>query len=93
MGFCYNKSECHWWRARAGGRGLDYYKTIVESVPCALSDSAVMYQLLSGNIKLVRQFLRPFGPQSMVNADEYSETFLIHDYKSNEILASPTFAL
>ena len=81
------------WRARAGGRGLDYYKTIVESVPCALSDSAVMYQLLSGNIKLVRQFLRPFGPQSMVNADEYSETFLIHDYKSNEILASPTFAL
>lgn len=76
------------WRARAGGRGLDHYKTVVESIPCALSDSAVMYQLLSGNIKLVRQFLRPVGPQSMVNSDEYSETFFIHDYKTNEILAS-----
>lgn len=76
------------WRARAGGRGLDHYKSSIESVPCELSDSAVMYQLLSGNIQLVRNFLRPFGPQSMVSSDEFSETFLIHDHKSNEILAS-----
>lgn len=76
------------WRARAGGRGLDHYKSVVESIPCTLSDSAVMYQLLSGNIQLVRHFLRPFGPQTMVNNDEYSESFLIHDHQSNEILAS-----
>ncbi|MCD6321848.1 MAG: hypothetical protein J7L77_02365, partial [Clostridiales bacterium] len=46
------------------------------------------YQLLSGDIKLIRHFLRPFGPQTIVRSDELSETFLIHDYKSDEILAS-----
>lgn len=76
------------WRARAGGRGLDHYKSSIESMPCKLSDNAVMYQLLSGDIKLVRHFLRPFGPQSRVSSDDFSETFLVHDYKSNEILAS-----
>ncbi len=76
------------WRTRAGGRGLDYYKSSIESVPCELSDNAVMYQLLSGDIKLVHRFLRPLGPQSMVGSDEFSQTFLIHDFKSNEILAS-----
>ena len=76
------------WRARAGGRGLDHYKTVIESAPCRLSDSAVMYCLLSGDIKLVNHFLRPFGPQTIVNSDEFSETFLIHDYKSSEIMAS-----
>lgn len=76
------------WRARAGGRGLDHYKSVVESFPCALSDSAVMYQLLSGDIKLVSQFLRPLGPQFIVNSDEYSMSFLIHNYTTNEMLAS-----
>ncbi|MDA3787523.1 MAG: phosphoadenosine phosphosulfate reductase family protein [Desulfobacula sp.] len=76
------------WRARAGGRGLDHYKTAIESTPCSLSDNAVMYQLLSGDIQLVHHFLRPLGPQSRVNSDKFSEIFLIHDYKSNEILAS-----
>lgn len=76
------------WRARAGGRGLDNYKATIESIPCILSDNAVMYQLLSGDIKLVHQFLRPLGPQSVVNHDEFSRVFLIHDHKSNEILAS-----
>jgi phosphoadenosine phosphosulfate reductase len=76
------------WRVRAGGRGLDNYKTKIESTPCVLSDNAVMYQLLSGNIHLVHQFLRPLGPQSVVNHDDFSQVFLIHDPKSNEILAS-----
>ncbi len=76
------------WRVRAGGRGLDHYKSSIESMPCKLADNAVMYQLLSGDIRLVRHFLRPFGPQSMVSSDEFSETFLIHDHKSQEILAS-----
>jgi phosphoadenosine phosphosulfate reductase len=76
------------WRSRAGGRGLDFYKSAVESTPCILSDNAVQYQLLSGDIHLLRHFLRPLGPQSIVNKDEYLESFLIHDYKSNKILAS-----
>jgi len=76
------------WRARAGGRGLDHYKSALESQPCNLSDDAVMYQLLSGDIRLVRHFLRPFGPQSRVSNDDFAETFLIHDKKTYEILAS-----
>jgi len=76
------------WRARAGGRGLDHYKSAIESIPCQLSADAVMYQLLSGDIRLVRHFLRPFGRQSMVSSDEFAETFLIHDHKTHEILAS-----
>jgi phosphoadenosine phosphosulfate reductase len=76
------------WRVRAGGRGLDHYRATIESSPCKLSDDAVMYQLLSGNIRLVSHFLRPFGPQSRVRNDDFAETFLIHDKKSHEILAS-----
>ena len=76
------------WRARAGGRGLDHYKTNIESTPCILSDSAVMYQLVNGNIRLVHHFLRPLGPQSMVRKDDFSLVFLIHDSKTNVILAS-----
>lgn len=76
------------WRARAGGRGLDHYKTSLEATPCILYDNAMSYQLLSGDIRLVRQFLRPFGPQSEISCNEYSEAFLIHDHNSNEILAS-----
>ncbi|MCI5119323.1 MAG: hypothetical protein D3913_15590 [Candidatus Electrothrix sp. LOE1_4_5] len=76
------------WRTRAGGRGLDHYKSSIESTPCLLSEQAVMYQLLGGDIKLVRLFLRPFGPQSPLNSDKFSETFLIQKYKSNEVLAS-----
>ena len=76
------------WRARAGGRGLDHYKTSIESVPCLLSDTALSYQVLSGDIRQVREFLRPLGPQTQINRNGYSETFLIHDYNSNELLAS-----
>ncbi len=76
------------WRVRAGGRGLDHYKSTIESIPCKLSDNATMYQLLSGDIHLVRHFLRPLGPQTIVSNDEFSQTFLIHDRKSKEILAS-----
>jgi phosphoadenosine phosphosulfate reductase len=76
------------WRARAGGRGLDHYKTVLETTPCILSDSAVMYQLINGNIHSVHHFLRPLGPQSMISKDDYAQVFLIHDPKSNEILAS-----
>lgn len=76
------------WRARAGGRGLDHYKTSIESAPCILSDNAVMYQLVNGSIRLVHHFLRPLGPQSMVSRDDFSLIFLIHDPKTNAILAS-----
>lgn len=76
------------WRTRAGGRGLDHYKSSIESIPCKLSDNAVMYQLLGGDIHLVRHFLRPFGPQTRISRDDFAETFLIHDRKSHEILAS-----
>jgi phosphoadenosine phosphosulfate reductase len=76
------------WRARAGGRGLDHYKTSLESTPCVLSEHAVMYQILSGDVTLTRFFLRPLGPQSRVARDEFSETFLILDYKSKEPVAS-----
>ena len=78
----------HGWRVRAGGRGLDHYKTSIEAAPCILSDHAVSYQLLSGDIRMVCQFLRPFGPQTQISSNDYSETFLIHDHDSNEILAS-----
>ncbi len=76
------------WRARAGGRGLDYYKASIESAPCLLSDTALYYQLLSGDIKNVRHFLRPFGPQTWIRKNDYSEAFFIHDYQTNELLAS-----
>lgn len=76
------------WRARAGGRGLDHYKTVLETTPCILSDNAIMYQLVNGSIRLVHHFLRPLGPQSMVSRDDFSLVFLIHDPKTNAILAS-----
>lgn len=76
------------WRTRAGGRGLDHYKTAIESAPCILSDSATSYQILSGDIQSIRHFLRPFGPQSNIKSNGYSETFLIHDHNTQEMLAS-----
>ncbi|MBU0967623.1 MAG: phosphoadenosine phosphosulfate reductase family protein [Proteobacteria bacterium] len=76
------------WRARAGGRGLDHYKAAIESAPCLLSDTAISYQLLSGEIKKVRHFLRPLGPQTQVKSNGCSETFLIHDKITQEMLAS-----
>ncbi|MBF0303411.1 MAG: phosphoadenosine phosphosulfate reductase family protein [Desulfamplus sp.] len=76
------------WRARAGGRGLDYYKTSIESAPCLLSDTALSYQLLSGDIKNVNYFLSPFGNQTWIRKNDYSEVFFIHDYQTNELLAS-----
>ncbi|MBF0203947.1 MAG: phosphoadenosine phosphosulfate reductase family protein [Desulfamplus sp.] len=76
------------WRARAGGRGLDYYKASIESAPCLLSDSALSYQLLSGDIRSVRYFLRPLGLQTWIRSTNYSETFLIHDHVTNIMLAS-----
>lgn len=76
------------WRTRAGGRGLDHYKTTIESAPCLLSDTAFSYQLLSGDIRKVRHFLRPFGPQTWIKNDEHFESFFIHDYQTNELLAS-----
>lgn len=76
------------WRARAGGFGLDHYKTTIESAPCILSDTAVSYQILSGEIKKVRHYLRPLGPQTIVKLNDFFETFLIHDTNTHEMLAS-----
>ncbi len=76
------------WRARAGGKGLDYYKTSIESAPCALSDKAVLYQLLSGDVRNVKMFLRPLGLQMHVNSNCFLETFFIHDIETKEVLAS-----
>jgi len=76
------------WRVRAGGRGLEHYRAALEAVPCALSDDAVSYQLLGGDIRQVRHFLRPFGPQTRINGNGVAETFLIHDHQSRETLAS-----
>ncbi len=76
------------WRTRAGGRGLDYYKTSIESAPCLLSDTALSYQILSGDIRNTHHFLRPLGPQTWIRNDENFETFFIHDYQTNELLAS-----
>jgi phosphoadenosine phosphosulfate reductase len=78
----------HGWRTRAGGQGLDHYKTAIEAAPCALSDNAISYQILSGEIKSVRHFLRPFGPQSIIKSNGHSEVFFIHDKQSLTILAS-----
>ncbi len=78
----------HGWRARAGGRGLEYYKTSIESAPCLLADNALSYQILSGDIRLTKHFLRPLGPQSQIHSNGYSEAFLIHNHESDEITAS-----
>lgn len=76
------------WRVRAGGRGLDHYKTSIESVPCVLADTAFSYQILSGDIHQVREFLRPLGTQTQISGNGYSESFIIRDYNSNELLAT-----
>lgn len=76
------------WKVRAGGRGLDSYKTMIESSPCELSEDAFFYQLLSGDPKNIKTFLRPFGPQTIIQKNNYSESFLINDPQQNEILAT-----
>ena len=76
------------WRCRAGGRGLDHYKTSIESTPCLLSDTAISYQVLSGDSRKVGHFFRPLGPQTQIRSNGHSETFLIHDHQTNEMLAS-----
>jgi phosphoadenosine phosphosulfate reductase len=78
----------HGWRARAGGRGLEHYKTSIESAPCLLADNALSYQILSGDIRQTKHFLRPLGPQSQIHSNGYSEAFLIHNHESDEIMAS-----
>lgn len=75
------------WRVRAGGRGLDHYKTTLEKMGCDLSYTAVMYQLVSGDIYMVPHFLRPLGPQIIASEDDFSLEFFIHDLKSSKILA------
>jgi phosphoadenosine phosphosulfate reductase len=76
------------WRSRAGGRGLEHYKTQIESTPCKISDSAISYQILSGEIKNVRHIFRPFGPQSIIKRNGYSEAFIIHDVITQEMMAN-----
>lgn len=80
------------WRTRAGGNGLNYYKTAIESAPCLLSEHAFSYQILSGNIRHLKHFVRPLGPQTQISSNGCSESFLIHDSNSNEILASVEIA-
>jgi phosphoadenosine phosphosulfate reductase len=75
------------WRVRAGGRGLDSYKTVLDSYPCALSENAFNYQLIAGNVRDVELFLRPFGPQLVVSEDNYSKSFIIKD-KTDQMLAT-----
>ncbi|MBI9047279.1 MAG: phosphoadenosine phosphosulfate reductase family protein [Anaerolineaceae bacterium] len=76
------------WRVRAGGRGLDFYKSSIESAPCLLSDSAITYQILGGDIRLAKHFLRPLGPQVFLNNNQYSESFIIQDRQNGEIFAT-----
>ncbi|QTA79042.1 Phosphoadenosine phosphosulfate reductase domain-containing protein [Desulfonema limicola] len=76
------------WRTRAGGRGLDNYKTVLESYPCQLSEDAFSYQIISGESQNVKIFLRPFGKQIYIYQNKHSEAFFIHDYSTNKILAS-----
>jgi phosphoadenosine phosphosulfate reductase len=76
------------WRTRAGGRGLENYKTKIESFPCALSDDSYNYQLLSGEIKNVRAFLSPFGNITSIYETEYSEAFICYDKRNDEMLFS-----
>jgi len=76
------------WRVRAGGRGLDSYKTVLDSYPCALSENAFNYQLVSGSVRDVEAFLRPFGPQLIVNEDDYSKSFIIKDNTTDQMLAT-----
>jgi phosphoadenosine phosphosulfate reductase len=76
------------WRVRAGGRGLDSYKTVLDSYPCAISEDAVIYQLVSGNARDVEIYLRPFGDQILVHQDNYSKTFMIREPRTCKMLVS-----
>jgi len=78
----------HGWRVRAGGRGLDSYKTVLDPYPCALSDDAFNYQLVSGSAKDVDVFLRPFGKQVVLDQDNFSKSFIINDSNTGRMLAS-----
>jgi len=69
----------HGWRVRAGGRGLEHYRTIVDCYPCALSDNAFNYQLTAGDVRDVPAFLRPLGPQCIIDEDSSSVSFIIRD--------------
>ena len=60
-------------------RNSEHYKTVIESYPCALSDNTYSYQLTSGDIKHIRYFLRPFGPQTTIDEDDNSVSFIIKD--------------
>lgn len=74
------------WRVRAGGRGLDNYKTIIESNPCLITDDAEIYQILSGNMEEIKEFLKPFGDFIFVSNNCYTETFIVKDRISKEAL-------
>ena len=78
----------HGWRVRAGGRGLDSYKTVLDSYPCAISEDALNYQLATGNVHDAEFFLRPFGKQTIIHQDDYSKSFMINDNSSGNIVAS-----
>jgi phosphoadenosine phosphosulfate reductase len=43
---------------------------------------------LSGEIRNIKGFFRPLGPQTQVKSNVFSETFLIHDEETQEMLAS-----
>ena len=76
------------WRVRAGGRGLDNYKTVLETYPCALSEDAFTYQIVSGTSKNIKEYLIPLGPQRVIYSDNYSEIFIISDPTSLELRAT-----
>ena len=75
------------WRTRAGGKGLDFYKSMLESYPCANHENSYNYQLSSGDIKNVKTYIRPLGPQKMIHKDNHSESFFIVDYKTTVPIA------
>jgi phosphoadenosine phosphosulfate reductase len=78
----------HGWRVRAGGRGLDSYKTVLDSYPCAISEDALNYQLVAGSVQDIEVFLRPFGNQVIIHQDSHSKSFMINDMSTGNILAS-----
>lgn len=78
----------HGWRVRAGGRGLDSYKTVLDSYPCAISEDAMNYQLVTENAEDVEIFLRPFGNQILVHEDNHSKSFMIKSKSTEKLLAS-----
>ena len=74
------------WTSRAGGKGLDSYKSQLESYPCSLYDDSYYYQITSGDIKNIKEFLHPIGYQQIIQQDSESESFFIFDRKSSELL-------